>query len=159
MADSQSRELQVPLAFSGQGQLLLYTRYGDPRDAGFEQKWMMTWEIKEQFPWFPKSQLYIHKHFQPILEAAFKEILVLNLQDEIKTCDDDFNIRMVRGSDSVLSTHAWGVAIDMNAKDNPLASNGKWSQAFLDVMEKHQICCGQNWNGRKDPMHFSMVNG
>lgn len=160
MADvAKTQNLNVPPAFSGQGQLVLYTRYGDPREPGFEQKWMTIWELKNDFPWFPKKRIYIHKHFQPMLEAAFKEMSMLNLFSEIQTYDGCFNIRMVRGSRSVLSTHAWGAAIDLNAKENPLAGTGQWSAAFIAVMEKHGICCGQSWNGRKDPMHFAMVNG
>ncbi len=156
---TQAKELNVPAAFSGLGQLLLYTRYGDPRDPGFEQKWLTVWDVKDAFPWFPKRRLYIHKHFQPMLEAAFKDLSVLNLQEEILTYDGCFNLRMIRGSRSVLSVHAWGAAIDLNAKENPLGGAGQWSEAFIAVLEKHDICCGQSWNGRKDPMHFAMVTG
>jgi hypothetical protein len=156
---SKPTELNVPPAFSGTGQLLLYTRYGDPRETGFEPKWMMLWDIRKAFPWFPKRSIYIHKHFRPMLEAAFHELVLTNLHEEIKTYDGCFNIRMVRGSRSVLSTHAWGAAIDLNARENPLGSAGKWSPQFITVMEKHEVCCGQSWKGRKDPMHFAMVDG
>lgn len=161
MADhlSNPEDLHLPLAFSGAGQLMLYTRYGDPREPGFEQKWMTVWDLETDFPWFPEKRIYLHKHFQPMLEAAFKELSLSNLFTEVKTCDDCFNLRMVRGSSSVMSVHAWGAAIDLNASENPLAGSGSWSTAFIDVMEKHGLCCGQSWNGRKDPMHFAMVNG
>lgn len=152
-------ELNVPPEFSGPGQLLLYTRYGDPRDAGFEQKWMNLWDVKKEFPWFPVRDIYIHKHFRPMLEEAFKELSVMGLQDELKTCDGCFDIRMLSGGNQVLSIHSWGAAIDLNAKDNPLGSFGKWSDSFIAIMEKHDICCGQSWNGRRDPMHFAMING
>lgn len=159
MEEHKNNELELPMAFSGPAQLLLYTRYGDPREAGFEHKWLSIWEVREQFPWFPKSTICIHKHFRPLLEAALKELLVMNLHTEIKTVDEDFHIRMIHGSTGVMSVHSWGAALDMNAAQNPLGSSGAWSNAFLTVMRKHHIYCGQDWEGLKDPMHFSLVNG
>jgi hypothetical protein len=159
MENNHHNELELPLAFSGPAQLLLYTRYGDPRENGFEQKWIALWEIKDQFPWFPKTSIRLHKHFKPLLEEALKEILVMNLQGEIKTVHDDFSVRMISGSTDVMSVHSWGVALDMNAEINPLGAAGKWSEAFLAVMRRHHIYCGQDWEGLKDPMHFSMING
>lgn len=90
---------------------------------------------------------------------AFARLQQLNLHTEIKTFDGCFNIRLVRGSKSVYSIHSWGCAIDLNAADNPLASAGKWSADFISVMVNSNIYCGQNWLGRKDPMHFALVNG
>lgn len=148
-----------PLEFSGAAQLILYTRYGDPRDPGFELKWLTAWEVQQAHPWFPKRRLYLHKHFWPLLDAAFTALGAHNLQGEIRTFDSGFNIRNVRGSRSVLSVHSWGAAIDLNSKENPLASEGGWSAAFLEVMKEANIFCGQLWQGRKDPMHFAMVDG
>lgn len=150
--------VNIPVEFSGPAQLILFTRYGDPREAGFEQKWITDWFVQEQFPWYPKRQICVHKHFRSLLEKAFKDLTVLGLQDEIKTSDKGFNIRTIKGS-PVLSLHSWGAAIDLNAADNPTGSAGKWSKEFIEVMVNNQIFCGQNWIGRKDPMHFAMVNG
>lgn len=159
MAETLSPDLHLPPEFSGPSQLILYTRYGDPRDAGYEQKWMTTWEVRADFPWFPKDVLYLHKHFQPMLEKALRDLVVMNLYSEIRTFGEDFQIRPIRGSEQVLSLHSWGAAIDLNAEQNPLGSSGSWSPAFIEVMERHHICCGQSWQGRKDPMHFAMLNG
>jgi hypothetical protein len=150
--------VKIPIEFSGPAQLLLFTRYGDPREPGFEQKWITDWFIQEHFPWFPKRQLGIHKHFKPLLEKAFTDLAVLGLQDEIKTADKGFVVRTIKGS-PVLSLHCWGTAIDLNPKENPTGSAGTWSKEFIEVMVNNQVFCGQNWIGRKDPMHFAMVNG
>ena len=133
--------------------------YGSPKDAHFESKWMVKWDIRKEFTWFPKSSIYIHKDFQPKLQVAFARLEQQHLHTEIKTFDGCFNIRLVRGSKSVYSVHSWGCAIDLNAADNPLASAGKWSANFISVMVNSNIYCGQNWLGRKDPMHFALVNG
>lgn len=147
------------IAFAAPAQTELYNRYGDPREQGWEQKWMMLWPVQEQFPWFPKKAIYIHKDFQPLLCNAFKSLQHWGFQHEIRSFDGCFNIRHVRGGYSVLSIHSWGAAIDLNARENPIGTKGQWSQPFIEVIKKHGIYCGQEWTGRKDPMHFALVNG
>jgi hypothetical protein len=63
----------------------------------------------------------------------------------------------MRGSASVYSIYSWGCAIDLNAKNNPLASTGKWSTAFINTIKTGGIFREQNWIGRKDPIHFDLV--
>jgi len=140
-------------------QRLMQQRYGDPRTKGWESRWMMLWPVKKEFAWFPADRLYVHKDFQPLLEAAFTELERTGLHREIKTCAGCFAIRTVRGSHAHLSIHSWGAAIDLNAADNPLGSAGEWSSEFLAVMRRAGLYCGADWKGRKDPMHFAMVNG
>lgn len=152
------QDIELPFEFSGEAQFILYTRYGDPREPGWHNKWINSWNVAEKFPWFPVAHIHIHKHFQPLVEAAFAELEMLNLHTEINTFDGCFEIRNIKSS-PVLSLHCWGAALDLNEAGNPLGSNGKWSDDFLNVMEKHNIFCGQRWTGRKDPMHFSMLNG
>lgn len=156
---TEKHNIELPVEFSGPAQLILYTRYGDPREAGWENKWITNWQVRERFPWFPKKDIEVHKHFRPMLENAFKDLVLYDLYKEIKTFDGCFKLRNVKGSKSVLSLHAWGAAIDMNALDNPHGATGKWSDQFLQIMVNNGIFCGQNWIGRKDPMHFAMVNG
>jgi hypothetical protein len=150
---------RTPVAFAAPAQQILYTRYGDPRTPGWESKWMTLWPVREQLPWFPQAKIYIHKDFKEALLPALKALETAGLHQEIKSFDGCFNIRHVRGGYSVLSIHSWGAAIDLNARDNPMATLGKWSPAFIATMAKHGIYCGQSWTGRKDPMHFALVNG
>jgi D-alanyl-D-alanine carboxypeptidase len=138
---------------------ILTQRYGKPKAANFESKWMVTWKVKESFPWFPNKTIYIHKDFMALLQKAFTALQQAGLHTQIKTFDGCFNIRFVRGSKTVYSIHSWGCAIDLNAKDNGLATSGKWTPAFINTMEACGVFCGQNWHGRKDPMHFALVNG
>ncbi len=150
---------QTPVAFAAPAQQTLYARYGDPRSADWEGKWMTLWSVREEFPWFPQAKIYIHKDFKAALIPAFRTLEQTSLYKEIKSFDGCFNIRHVRGGYSVLSIHSWGAAMDLNARENPMATTGKWSKAFLETMTKHGIFCGQSWTGRKDPMHFALVNG
>lgn len=159
MRTNPKEELILPADFSGAAQLLLYTRYGDPRISGFEQKWITAWDVKNHFPWFPKRRIFVHKHFKTMLEEAFSVLSATQLYEEIHSFDGAYALRSLRGSRGVLSIHSWGAAIDLNMRENPLGSAGKWSREFIAVMQQHNICCGQEWSGRKDPMHFAMVDG
>lgn len=156
---SEEHDIILPPEFSGAGQLILYTRYGDPRELGWQNKWITEWDIQADYAWFPEKQLLIHKHFKPILYAALGRLQEEGLHEEINSCSCCYEIRPVRGGGAVLSVHSWGAAIDLNIDDNPIGGNGNWSDDFISTMEDSHIYCGQKWEGRKEPMHFAMVNG
>lgn len=66
------------------------------------------------------------------------------------------NYRPVRGG-SRLSTHAWGVAVDLNPAENGLHSTRTtFSAPAIDVMERHGFLSGGRAWGR-DWMHFQAV--
>lgn len=153
------KNIKAPVEFSGDAQLLLYTRYGDPRDIGWDHKWITEWHVHQHFSWFPEPHIRIHKHMAPLLERAFRELEAAGLHKEIRTLDCAHEVRLIKGSEAVLSVHSWGAAIDLNAKQNPYGSAGEWSSQFIEIMSKSSLFCGQQWPIRKDPMHFSMVNG
>ena len=151
-------ELKLPPAFSGPAQLVLFTRYDDPRAAGWDSKWLTNWHVQQLHPWFPEKEIKVHKHFWPLLNDAFTELEKLGLHTEIKTFHCGHKLVYLPES-PVLSVHSWGAAIDLNAEDNPLGTIGSWSDDFIKVMVKNGIYCGQKWTGSKEPMHFAMVNG
>ena len=140
-------------------QEILIQRFGKPDAANFQSRFMVSWKIQQDFPWFPKKTVFINQEFMAKLKPAFQLLESNSLHTEIKTFDGCFNIRFVRGSKSVFSLHSWGCAMDLNAAINPLGSAGKWSNDFINIMEISGIFCGQNFIGRKDPMHFALVNG
>jgi hypothetical protein len=148
-----------PVSFSAPAQHELFRRYGDPTSEGWQKKWLMEWAVETYFPWLPQESIIVHIDFQPLLDNVFKQLELSGLQDEINTLDEAFNIRYVHGSKTALSVHSWGAAIDMNGHQNPVGTAGRWSKKFLEVMSYNHIYCGMNWQGRKDPMHFAMVNG
>lgn len=145
--------------YAGKPQRELHRLYGDPREKGWGNRWMSIWNIRRDFPWFPAERVYIHKDFKEKLTRAFKVLEAAELHKEIKTFDGCYCIRTVRGTDSLLSVHSWGCAIDLNAKRNPLGAEADWSHDFISVMEHCGIFSGSRWHGRPDPMHFALVNG
>jgi hypothetical protein len=93
-----------------------------------------------------------------MLRDAFLELESLGLHTEINTVDCVYEPGHLHHS-PVLSVHSWAAAIDLNATDNPAGTMGTWSVAFIKVMQQHGIYCGQRWEGSRQPMHFSMVDG
>ncbi len=151
-------ELVLPPEFSGPAQLILYTRYGDPREPGWDSKWIVNWHVQQLHPWFPEKEVKLHKHFWPLLQDAFLELEKLGFHKEITSCHTCHNLLNIHES-PILSVHSWGAAIDLNEPTNPRGSMGSWSDEFIRVMTKNGIHCGQEWNGIKDPMHFAMADG
>lgn len=89
------------------------------------------------------------------LMSALTEVRFHGLGQELHTFDGCFNIRQVRGATSI-SAHAYGLALDLNAAENPLGSlHSKFSSKFVDCFIKFGFSWGGNFHGRKDPMHFS----
>ena len=63
--------------------------------------------------------------------------------------------RNVAGT-SVKSTHAWGVALDINAPTNPRGSRGDIPDTVVDMWKAHGWEWGGDWRFT-DPMHFEFA--
>lgn len=133
--------------------------FGNPYEdrITFERKWMERWqvpdELRKAIPVLPKF-IYINWILIAPLESTLRELIALDLHHEIKTWDGCFNIREKRGSAGI-STHAWGIAIDMNAATNPFRGKVTWSKSFLAVWRQNGWILGADWSSAsKDGMHF-----
>ncbi len=69
-----------------------------------------------------------------------------------------FNWRRIGGSYR-MSTHALGLAIDINSATNPFRADGvlitDMPEWFVDAWRDAGFCWGGDWESVKDPMHFS----
>lgn len=63
--------------------------------------------------------------------------------------------RRIPGSGS-LSLHAWGVAIDLNAADNPQFGSSRQDPRLVRAMERAGFTWGGRWPTAPDPMHFEL---
>ena len=82
--------------------------------------------------------------------------------DEGKTLDDwGYCYRKVRGSNTVVSNHSSGTAIDLNATQHPLAAVGTFNDDQVRVINrlcrKYGLRWGGNYRNRKDEMHFEIA--
>lgn len=128
-----------------------------------EAKWMKFVNVPEELA-FPNwiniatgervKRFYCNRDMAPALIAALYLIHGRGLQDELKTYDGCLNFRVVRGTIGVLSTHAYGLAIDINARENPLGGPNKLSEGLVKCFTD----AGFTWGGkfkRIDSQHFS----
>ena len=149
----------------------LLDRYGNPMTdpKQFEAKWMVLWNvpmwIDTHIPALP-NKIYINRDAIEPLEAVFNRLISLQVYKEINTFDGLFNIRYIRGSKTKLSIHSWGLAIDLNASDNPLGYNkaqckAKLLRPFTDLFDEIWSdtgwTCGSRFK-RADGMHFEYTH-
>lgn len=137
--------------------------YGNPMTdkEEFTKKWMTLYVFPDWMqPIFPPYQhqkvrkQWVHRDFSGPFERVFKTLLDTGLYKELKTFDGIWNIRNMRGLNTP-SVHSWGLAVDFNAKENPLGGKVRFSQAFLDVWRKEGFTSGADFGGsRVDGMHF-----
>jgi hypothetical protein len=151
------------------------SRYGTPYNAEtqkkdediknkWEQKWMTLWKgskfTKATGVAWPKdapfSRIYCNKDLVPYINNTFITLIEKGLFKELKTFDGCWNVRPIRGSKTgKWSTHSFGVALDLNAKENPLNGPINFSPEFLQVWRDTGWTCGADFK-RKDGMHFQI---
>lgn len=102
----------------------------------------------------PVGKIYCNKDMAAGLVIALTYVVNRGLASELESFDGCLMVRMVRGSEDELSTHAFALAIDVNAKTNQLGQAPTMSPALVKCFTDS----GFTWGGlfhRKDGMHFS----
>jgi len=114
-------------------------------------------ELKDSFKYAGKSvsRITMNKDMIPAFTTAMQLVMERDLENHIKTYDGCFNIRLARGS-SRISTHAYGLAIDLNAATNRLGTVGNMNPELVKCFLEAGFVWGGKWK-RKDSMHFQFV--
>ncbi len=109
--------------------------------------------------------IQFHRRAAPALLAALNEIWDYCQHDQAKVdaagvskYAGAYNHRLVRGSTSKWSNHAYAAAIDLNAAENGLYAKGNMPQFVIDAFCRQGWMWGGWYTGRKDPMHFEAVD-
>ncbi len=102
----------------------------------------------------PVSHIACNMDIHRPLQMALDAVVMKSLTDELHTFDGAFNIRMVRGSTVLTSAHSYGLAIDINAAENPLGSPPVLSQELVSCFTRVGFDWGGNFH-RMDGMHMS----
>jgi hypothetical protein len=103
-----------------------------------------------------------NRAIMPSLVAAMKEITAKHLGSLINTADFQYeggcwSPRVTRAiSGDILSSHSWGLAIDINVATNPLGGKSHQDPRLIAIMAEHGFAWGGNFL-RPDPAHFEYV--
>ncbi len=96
-----------------------------------------------------------HDMLRP-LQMSLDAIVHAKLTEELHSFDGSFNIRPVRGSQTMMSAHSYGLAIDINAASNPLGGPVAISQELAQCFINNGFDWGARFH-RMDGMHFSFA--
>lgn len=142
------------------GYMQLVARFGAIQvrnDQVITPGWESAHMMIARADWMPTGRLYINRGIWPALQASFEACLALGDGYQIRTLGC-FAPRCKRVNGD-LSTHSWGVAIDLNADTNPLQAHGgpvitDIPTAWIAEFQKRGFTSGLDFSGRKDPMHL-----
>lgn len=126
--------------------------------------WTGTYIVTVRVPEIPKlGTMRFHKRIAPQFEAFFKAGAAKGLAGKIINNAGTFVARTLTNSQSKLSNHALGTAIDVNSAQNgygapPAArgTNGSLSE-YADFCTDFGLYWGGWYSRNKDAMHFEAV--
>ncbi len=154
----------LPAILAAFGNILEFIREDGSLDPRWEREQLgraslpfpiaLSWDVSQAV-----KGVQCHVRLTGILTDVFKAIDQRGLRESIRTYGGCFSFRSKRTSGK-LSTHSWGIAIDLNPDSNPLGSSGDMNPAIVEVFREFGFKWGGDWAGRgKDPMHFQFCTG
>ena len=114
--------------------------------------WVASHIVTENVPIL--GPVTCNKALFPQLRAALSEVVAQGLASTIHTYDGCYNPRFIPGT-HVISNHAFGLAIDINASENERGTVGQMSRAVVQIFQRWGFTWGGDWH-YTDPMHFEM---
>lgn len=138
--------------------------FGDPRKSYFHSESIVN--IKAG-----GVSLNVHKELADIFKLFCALCPAKGFPLERLKDDWGYNFRPIRGYEDeyhktgnlhYLSNHSWGTAIDLNATQNPMTSDGKVHGTVPKEVIGLAFGLGISWGGfysgkRKDPMHWEWL--
>jgi hypothetical protein len=144
--------------------LLLKDRFGEfaarpeASDPGFldiDPGWVNRHIVQTAVPLL--GRITCHRKFVPLVRGAMRQLESEGLDELIQGYAGCFAARHTLGVPGAsLSHHSWGIAIDINAEDNPFGAEPTQDMRLVRVMEHW----GMIWGGRfivPDGHHFEFI--
>jgi len=137
-------------------------------DQTLDPRWeseMLT-RITLPFPlplsWNPDlmvDEIRCHKLLSGAFIDVFTQIHERGFSGRVNSLGGCFSFRLQRAG-AKISTHAWGIAIDLNTASNAQGTAGKMDHAIIAIFRSAGFTWGGQWTGkRRDPMHFQFCSG
>jgi hypothetical protein len=105
------------------------------------------------------SSFRCHRRLTGIFPDLFKHIAAAGLASKVRSFGGCFMFRPQR-TGAKLSTHSWGIAIDLNPETNQLGTVGDMDAGLIKAFGDAGFEWGGRWIGRgRDPMHFQFCSG
>jgi hypothetical protein len=137
-------------------------KYGNP----YDEKHIVMWDVPQEIELgIIPNKLYCNEDLIEPLSRVFRNIInrgclgnnndiLVRTTDVLKTWDGCFNIRKIRGSDS-MSLHSWGVAVDVNAAWNQFGKKPSMGIILVSCFTDEGFDWGGYWRN-PDGMHFQL---
>ena len=135
------------------GEFAMQDRPG--RDIRPGQSWVDEHITVESVPIL--GRVRCHRELIEPLRAAMQELVDRGAEHVI----DDYAgcwVPRTAGSSGPLSSHAWGMSIDFNARANPYGAEPDQPDVLVEVMTDHGFLWGGDWDV-PDAMHFELAPG
>lgn len=146
------------------GDIYDYIRPGGDLDPRWQADYLAAMELP--FPmtlsWDPSksvNRMTCHKRMLEGFSAVFGLVQSNGLESRISSFGGCFSFRQQR-TGVRLSTHSWGIAIDLNPASNPQGSPGNMDAGLIEIFRGAGFEWGGDWQGMvQDPMHFQFCSG
>lgn len=157
----------LKLEYVPKGLAEITSYYGIPSEEGFRAAHMVRLELPFALTasWDEEKQiksLLLHKKVVVVMEDALKEILELVGEEKLQELKwnylgDALAFRKKKDGRE-LSTHAWGIALDLNPILGPFAKPCKsYPMVIVNAFERRGFVWGGRW-ARQDGMHFQAAS-
>jgi hypothetical protein len=105
------------------------------------------------------SSFTCHKLLVPAFTGVFSKLQASGIEATVTSFGGCFAFRPQR-TGTVLSTHSWGIAIDLNPVTNQQGSAGDMDAKVVEIFRQTGFEWGGDWSRRtRDPMHFQYCTG
>jgi hypothetical protein len=104
-------------------------------------------------------QVTCHKLIADAFSSVLDDVQRAGLQPQLASFGGCFAFRPQR-TGTKLSTHSWGIAIDLNPETNEQGTAGTMDAGVIAIFQQAGFSWGGDWQGRsRDPMHFQFCSG
>jgi hypothetical protein len=106
------------------------------------------------------EKIYCNRKIIPIFEDVFQKIYTAGLWEHVKLYGGCYTWRLKRVN-AQLSTHCWGISVDLNPATNGLGTVGNQNVDVVDIFEDAGFIWGGRWTPLKnrDSMHWQYCSG
>jgi len=167
----RTRAAQVLAAPRGLEQIL--ATFGDIReyirpDGVLDPRWEADHMASVTLPFAIKlswdhsrtvNHMTCHKRLVAGFAAIVAQIQASGLETKVSSFSGCFAYRQQR-TGKKLSTHSWGIALDLNPETNQQGSPGDMDAGLVQIFRDAGFEWGGEWPGpARDPMHFQFCSG